>query len=112
MREGRGCLDRDEKTLRCGSLPVRDGIAVREAIEGVVHLDRVEVLGVVLEPEPGRAPLVELLLPARVVPARAAYADSASASFLHSASVPAAARRERPWRSSSASSNARGSSNR
>src|SRR4051794_9874109 len=110
VRQVPGRLDREEKTLRYRSFPVGDGGAIRQAVEGVVHLDRVEVLGVVLEPEPGRSPLVELMLPARVVPAGATYADSASASFLHSASVPAAATRERPRRSSSASSKLRESS--
>src|SRR5205085_12484657 len=81
-----------------------------QPVEGVVHLDRVEATCIVLEPPARRQALVELLLPARVVPAGATYADRASASCRHSSAVPAAATRERPTRSSSASANARGSS--
>src|SRR5581483_1210834 len=110
VREVARRLDREQETGRRGALPVRDGRAVRQAVEGVVHLDGVEVLRVVLEPEACGQTAVELLLPARVVPAGAAYADSASASVVHRASVPAAATRERPSRSSSASMNGRGSS--
>src|SRR4051794_7174818 len=98
-------LDREEEARRRTGHPVRDGLLVRQPVEGVVHLDRVEVARVVLEPEARGLPLVELVLPAGVVPAGAAYAESARAICWHRSSVPAAATRERPSRSSGASPN-------
>src|SRR5204862_5890177 len=69
------------------------------------HLDRVEVLRVVLEPQARGFPLVELFLPGGVVPARATYADRAAKSCAHRSAVPAATTRERPSTSSGAASN-------
>src|SRR5207253_5406066 len=76
-----------------------------QPVEGVVHLDRVEVPRVVLEPEPRRETAVELILPRGVVPAGAAYADRPLTTSRHNSSVPAAAMRERGTRSSGAESN-------
>src|SRR5437763_14788009 len=77
----------------------------RQPIEGVVHLDGVEMLRVMLEPQAGGLARVELVLPRRVVPTGAAYADSAANSRAHSSGVPAATTRERPSTSSGASPN-------
>src|SRR5581483_9546114 len=110
VREVARHLDREGKAVGHGALPRRNGVDLRQPVEGVVHLDGVEEAGVVLEPGVRGPPLVERLLPARVVPAGAAYADSASAIWRHRSCVPAAAMRERRSRSSSAAPNGRGSS--
>ena len=110
MRQVPRRLDREEKARRRRPLPVRDRVAVRQAVEGVVHLDRVEVPRVVLEPEARGQPVVELVLPARVVPAGAAYADSASASCRHSSAFPLRRRVNVPRGRARPPSKARGSS--
>src|SRR5581483_11334943 len=110
VRDVAGQLHREEEALGRRTLPRRDALALREPVERVVDLDGVEAAHVQLEPLARRAPRVEGHLPARVVPAGAAYADNAFAIWRHSSVVPAAAMRERLSRSSSASPNPRGSS--
>src|SRR5213076_491698 len=80
-------LHREHEPGRRRALPAGDRISIREAVEGVVQLDRVEVTRVVLEPAARGQAAVELLLPARIVPAGAAYVDRASASRRHSSGV-------------------------
>src|SRR5665647_3414885 len=101
VREVPRSLDREEEARRRDALPVGDGVAAGQPVEGAVDLDRVEVPRVVLEPRARREAAVELVLPAGVVPAGAAYADRAAATCVHSSAVPAAAMRERPSRPSS-----------
>src|SRR3954447_12269881 len=105
VREVPARLDREDKTGRRFLDPARDRRLERQPVEGVVDLDRVEVSGVVLQPEPRRLALVELFFPGCVVPAGTTYADRALASFRHSSGVPAATTRERPCRSSGAEPN-------
>src|SRR3990172_2175439 len=53
------CLDREPEAGRGGVAPVREGRGFERMVEGGVHLDRVEVPGVVLEPLRARHPGVE-----------------------------------------------------
>src|SRR4051812_8090948 len=105
VREVPARLDCEDKAGRRFLDPARNGCLERQPVEGVVDLDRVEVSGVVLQPEPRRLSLVELVFPRCVVPAGTTYADRALASFRHSSGVPAATTRERPSRSSGADPN-------
>src|SRR5439155_10067257 len=106
VREVAADLDCEEEAARALGDPVRDGLALGQAVEGRVHLDRVEEGGVVLEPAARRQPFrVDQPAPVGVVPPGAADADSACASSRHSALFPAATTRERPSTSSGAAPN-------
>jgi hypothetical protein len=63
VREVATCLDGEEKVRRRLLDPARDGALLRQAIEGVVHLDRVESAGVERQPEPRRLSLVDRVFP-------------------------------------------------
>src|SRR6266480_3586591 len=101
-------LDREQESRRARADPVCDHVALRQPVEGRVHLDRLELARVVVEPEPRRAPrwIEDAVPPVLVVPARTADSDrlqlSAANSFRHSSGVPAATTRERPSVSSGA----------
>src|SRR5581483_6064010 len=111
VRDVARVLHGEAKAVGRRSLPGGHACLLRQPVERVVHLDGVEVARVQLEPLTRWTATVERLPPARIVPARAAYADNASAILRHSSGVPAAATRERCPRSSSASPKGRGSSN-
>ena len=74
VRQVTARLDREEEAVGRLIDPALHGLDRGQPVESGVHLDRVEMLGVVLEPETRRASLVERLLPVPVVPA--ATADS------------------------------------
>jgi hypothetical protein len=80
VRQVAAGLDREEKARRRLLDPPRHRGLQRQSVERGVHLDGVEVLRVALQPEARRLPLVELVPPGRVVPAGAAYPESAAAS--------------------------------
>src|SRR5919197_1365885 len=109
LRQIAAHLDRENEVVRRLLHPARDGRRARQTVEGRVDLDRVEVTRVEREPVPRReARWVEHAVPpVGVVPAGAADPQPASASARrrHSCSVPAAATRERPARSSGAAPN-------
>src|SRR5438105_1591171 len=105
VRQVSARLDGEDEVKRRLLDPAGDRAPARQAVERVVHLDRVEVLGVVTQPQTRGLALVELLAPRRVVPAGAAYADRAAKSCAHRSAVPAATTRERPSTSSGAAPN-------
>src|SRR4051794_1558056 len=88
--------------------PVGDRRLARQPVEGGVHLDGVEVLGIELEPAASRQPrwVEDAVTPVLVVPARAADPDRLHASAAKRRSqisgVAAATQRERPSMSSGA----------
>src|SRR5205823_6625513 len=104
-------LDREQEVRRSAGDPVRDHLAPWQAVEGGVHLDRVEVARVEGKPlarwEPRR--VEDTVSPVAVVPAGTADPDLghgpiAAESSSHSAGVAAATTRERPVVSSGAAS--------
>src|SRR5438552_5023616 len=72
MRDVAAHLDREQESRRGRPDPVRDHLALREPVEGRVHLDRVEMARVVVEPQPRRAAgrIEDTVPPVVVVPAR------------------------------------------
>jgi hypothetical protein len=66
------CLDREEEVARDLLDPPFDRGELRQPVEGGVDLDRVEDLGVALQPAPLRQPVrVEATAPVPIAPARA-----------------------------------------
>src|SRR5207248_7753512 len=98
-------LHREEEAGRALVDPACDGLDTRQPVERRVDLDRVEESRVVLEPAPRRQArrVEDRIAPVLVVPAGAAYAESAAANLSHSSGVPAATTRARASRSSGAS---------
>src|SRR5262245_18740839 len=72
-------LDRVDEPVRRLRAPCLEGLRGGQLIESVVDLDRVESLGVELEPTlRGRFFRIEAPAPGLVIPARAAYVNLAS----------------------------------
>src|SRR4051794_580006 len=112
VRDVAAHLHREQESRRADLYPVRYHFAARPPVEGRVHLDRVEMPRVVVEPLARRAArwIEDAVPPVVVVPPGAADSNrsqlfSAAKSFWHSSGVPAATTRERPSTSSGAASN-------
>src|SRR5438874_3032491 len=109
VRDVAAHLDREDEPGRACAHPVGDHVALRQPVEGRVHLDGVEMAGVVVQPFPRRTArrVEDAVPPMVVVPTGTADSNwlqrsSAANSPWHSSGVPAATTRERPSVSSGA----------